>query len=392
MQFRNDKKGQPISALGYGCMRFPKNGTAIDMDKTEELIVKAVEEGINYFDTAYIYPGSEAALGKIVEKRNLRDKIRIATKLPQYLIKSRAGIDRYFNEQLERLRTDHIDYYLMHMLTDIAAWEKLVRLGILDWINEKKQSGQIINLGFSFHGNSDMFVKILDAYDWDFCQIQYNYMDENTQAGRVGLNAAAAKNIPVIIMEPLRGGRLVDQLPVEAKEKIRTSETNVSAAKLALRWLWDQPEVTCILSGMNSMEQLTENIDVASETLPGTLTQQERSLIEDIKGIIDSKLKVPCTGCRYCMPCPKGIDIPTAFSCYNHMYTENKAGGRHEYLQIMAFKKDMAEISDCVNCRKCVQHCPQSIDVPSKLVEAEKALVPWYYKLAIKAIRLVKFW
>lgn len=181
MQYRKDKYGKDISILGYGCMRFSKKGNSIDLEKAEEEIMNAINNGVNYFDTAYIYPGSEEALGKILEKNKVRDKIYIATKLPQYLIKSKASLDKYFDEQLKRLKTDHIDYYLMHMLTDIAAWEKLKKLGIEEWIRQKKQKGKIINLGFSFHGNSDMFIKILDAYDWDFCQIQYNYMDENSQ-------------------------------------------------------------------------------------------------------------------------------------------------------------------------------------------------------------------
>ena len=206
MQYRNDKHGEPISILGYGCMRFTKKGNRFDVKKAEKELMTAIKNGVNYFDTAYIYPGSEVLLGGILERNDCRDKVNIATKLPQYLIKSEAALDRYFNEQLSRLRTDYIDYYLMHMLTDIAAWEKLARLGIKEWIDKKKAEGKIRNLGFSFHGNTEMFLKILDAYDWDFCQIQYNYMDEHTQAGRRGLKAAAERGIPVIIMEPLRGG------------------------------------------------------------------------------------------------------------------------------------------------------------------------------------------
>ena len=208
MQYRSDKNGTRLSSLGYGCMRFTKKGGSIDIDKAEEEILKAVELGVNYFDTAYIYPGSEAALGEIIERNSLRDKIYIATKLPHYLIKSVSGAERMFKEQLSRLRSDYIDYYLMHILSDIETWNKLCSIGIKDWIEQKKSSGQIKNIGFSFHGNTDMFCKIIDAYDWDFCQIQYNYMDENAQAGRRGLEYAASKNIPVVIMEPLRGGRL----------------------------------------------------------------------------------------------------------------------------------------------------------------------------------------
>ena len=209
MQYRKDKNGNDLSILGYGCMRFTKKGNGIDIDKAEKEIMAAYKAGVNYYDTAYIYPGSEAALGEILERNGIRKNINIATKLPQYLIKNSKGIDKYFNEELSRLRTDYVDYYLMHHLTDVEMWEKLKAVGIEQWIKEKKEAGQIRNIGFSFHGNSDSFVKILNDYDWDFCQVQYNYLDEVTQAGVKGVKAAAEKGIPVVIMEPLRGGKLV---------------------------------------------------------------------------------------------------------------------------------------------------------------------------------------
>ena len=200
MQYRTDKFGKKLSLLGYGCMRFSKKGTGIDIEKTEKEIMAAYHAGVNYFDTAYIYPGSESALGEIVERNHIRDKINIATKLPHYLIGNAAGLDKYFNEEMSRLRTDYIDYYLMHHLTDIAMWEKLKAVGVIDWIKKKKENGSIRNIGFSYHGNTDNFMKILNDYDWDFCQIQYNYFDEYSQAGVAGLKAAAAKGIPVMIM------------------------------------------------------------------------------------------------------------------------------------------------------------------------------------------------
>ena len=220
MKYRKDKYGNDLSILGYGCMRFPKKHGKIVMDTAEQLLCRAVDQGINYFDTAYIYSGSEAALGEIFEKHNLRKKINIATKLPHYLIKNSQGLEKLFEEELRRLRTDYIDYYLMHMLNDIEAWQRLQEMGIEQWIAEKKASGAIRQVGFSYHGNTDMFCKILDAYDWDFCQVQYNYLDEHSQAGRRGVEYAHCKGIPVIIMEPLRGGRLVDLLPQKAKQII----------------------------------------------------------------------------------------------------------------------------------------------------------------------------
>lgn len=392
MQYRNDRYGKPISILGYGCMRFTKKGGHFDEEKAEQELMEAIENSVNYLDTAYIYSGSEVLLGKILEKNHCRKKVNLATKLPQYLIKSEAALERYFNEQLSRLKTDYIDYYLMHMLTDIAAWEKLKRLGIEEWIEKKKAEGRIHNIGFSFHGNTEMFLKILDAYDWDFCQIQYNYIDEHTQAGRRGLKAAAEKGIPVIIMEPLRGGKLVDLLPERAKRRIAEDRKKRTPAELAFRWLWDQPEVTCVLSGMNSLEMVRENIKVASEVQTGEFTEEDVALVASVRDEIQKTMKVGCTGCGYCMPCPKGIDIPAAFRCYNRMYAEEKGSGRHEYLQVTAFQKEMNLPGTCVKCGKCESRCPQHIEIRNELKNAEKALLPWYYKVGVKMVRLFKFW
>lgn len=392
MQYRKDKYDNPISLLGYGCMRFSKKGNSIDIDKAEKELMAAIHQGVNYLDTAYIYPGSEAAVGEILQRNHCRDKVSIATKLPQYLIKSQAALDKYFNEQLNRLQTDYIDYYLMHMLTDIAAWEKLKKLGIVEWIATKKKQGKIRNIGFSYHGNTEMFLKILEDYDWDFCQIQYNYMDEHSQAGRKGLQAAAKKGIPVIIMEPLRGGRLVNLLSEKAKKLIADQKPGWSPAELAFRWLMSQPEVTCVLSGMNSIEMVNENVRIASEVQEHEFTPKDFQLIEQVKAEINKNIKVGCTACGYCMPCPKGIDIPTAFRCYNQMYTEKKSSGRMEYLQIIALQKDMSDISKCVECGKCESHCPQVLPIRKKLKEAQKELLPLPYRIAVKLMRLFKFW
>ena len=392
MQYRKDKYGNDISALGFGCMRFRRNGPAIDMAEAEREILAAIEAGVNYFDTAYIYPGSEAALGEILAKNGVREKVKIATKLPHYLIKSREGMEKLFNEQLKRLKTDYVDYYLMHMLTDIATWEKQIKLGVLDFLEEKKRTGAIRQIGFSYHGNSDMFCKLVDAYDWDFCQIQYNYLDEHSQAGRRGLQYAHSKGLPVIIMEPLRGGKLVNRLPQDAVDAFAEHPISRTPAQWAFRWLWNQEEVTCVLSGMNSMEMLRENVQTASEAKIGEMGAEEEAMFQKAVTAINAKLKVGCTGCGYCMPCPKGVDIPGAFAAYNRMASEGKFAGLREHFMCSAARKDSTAASLCIGCGKCESHCPQGISIRQELKNVKKDLEGPIYKTARKVVELFKLY
>ena len=388
MKYRPDRHGNPISQLGYGCMRFTRKGSGIDYEKAEKEVLLAIEKGINYFDTAYIYPGNEECLGWILEKNHCRNKVNIATKLPQYLLRSAAAIDKTFREELSRLRTDHIDYYLMHMFTDYAEWVRLQNLGIEQWIARQKEEGRIRYIGFSYHGDTEMFLKILDAYDWDFCQIQYNYLDEHTQAGRTGLQAAAKKGIPVIIMEPLRGGKLVN-LPEQAKQVLASHGKGYTPAELGLRWLWNQPEVTCVLSGMNSEEMVNENIRIASDAEPGHLTEEDMEIVAQIRQIIRQREKVGCTGCRYCMPCPKGVDIPGNFHYYNLMYMEKKSSARKEFARNMGLRKEPGFATQCVGCGLCEKHCPQHLPIRQKLKEADRDLRPLPYKIGIQVARKI---
>ena len=387
MQYRKDKNGRDLSVLGFGCMRFTRKGNTIDLEKAEQEIMAAFRAGVNYYDTAYIYPGSEVLLGTVLERNHIRDRVYIATKLPQYMVSSLNGTEKTFREELSRLRTDYIDYYLMHMLTDVAQWERLKQMGILNWIREKKESGAIRNIGFSFHGNTENFLKILADYDWDFCQIQYNYLDETTQAGVEGLKAAAARGIPVIIMEPLRGGKLVSLLPAPAKKAMAENERGWSPAAWAFRWLFNQPEVTVVLSGMNSLEMVAENIATADSARPGDLTEADLAFLEEIRAMIRAGEKVGCTACRYCMPCPKGVDIPGIFRCYNAMYSEGKTSGRFQFAQTVGLTRQPAFASQCVGCGKCEKHCPQGILIRQKLKEADKALRPLPYKIGINVAR-----
>lgn len=389
MKYRPDKYGTMISQLGYGCMRFTRKGPNVDFEKAEREVMRAIDAGVNYFDTAYLYPGSEACLGRILQKNHCREKVLTATKLPQYMIRSAKAIEKTFQEELERLQTDYVDYYLMHMFTDPGEWEKLQSFGIEEWIEKHKADGSIRNIGFSFHGDSDTFLKILDLYDWDICQIQYNYLDETSQAGRIGLQAAADRGIPVVIMEPLRGGKLVN-LPKQAKEALQRSALGYTPAELGLRWLWNQPAVTCVLSGMNSMEMVEENLRVASDAEAGHFGEAEHALVEQIKGIIRANEKVGCTGCRYCMPCPAGVDIPGNFYYYNLMYLEKKNAARVEFVRNMGLQKKPGFASQCVGCGKCESHCPQKIEIRKELKEAERHLLPLHYKAAVRVVRAIK--
>ena len=369
MQYRKNKKGQDISLLGYGCMRFTTKAGRIDIDKAEKEILAAVDAGVNYFDTAYLYSGSEAALGEIVEKNGLRQKINIATKLPQYLVSNIAAVERIFNEELARLRTDYVDYYLMHMLTDFAQWERLKAMGIEEWIAQKKASGQIRNIGFSFHGNTAMFKKILDDYDWEFCLVQYNYLDKVSQAGEEGVKAAAAKGIPVMIMEPLRGGKLVGLLPESAKKMIASNARGWSAAEWGFRWLCDFPQIATVLSGVTNYEQTEDNLAIFDRCTVGAMTDEEKDLMVRVRKAYESRTKVGCTGCRYCMPCPNDVEIPRIFSIWNNKFQFGEPmKGNWDYKRRIDEGHDA---SKCVECGACESVCPQQLNIIELLKQAD---------------------
>ena len=312
--------------------------------------MEAVRKGVNYFDTAYVYHGSEAALGEILKRNHCRDQVYIATKLPHYLMKSRSGLERCFQEQLRRLQTDYVDYYLMHMLNDAKTWEVLKEKGVQDWV------------------------------------------DEHTQAGREGLLYAGQKGIPVIIMEPLRGGKLVDLLPGGAREVFAEKGQGRTPADWAFRWLWNQKEVTVVLSGMNSLQMVRENVETASSAKAGELTKEEQELYQRVKQEIERSVKVSCTACGYCMPCPQGIDIPGTFRCYNEMYTEHPKVGRKEYLMTTAFRKSQNPASGCIQCGRCERLCPQQIEIRKELKQAAGELEDIRYKCLAWLVRVFRIW
>ncbi|MBR5560193.1 MAG: aldo/keto reductase [Clostridia bacterium] len=391
MQYRQDKYGNFLSILGFGCMRFERRLGSIEFEKAQELIMTAIDSGVNYFDTAYIYPGSEALLGEVLEKNSARSRVNIATKLPHYLIRSRDGLDKLFAEELRRLRTDHIDYYLMHMLSDVKTWERLKALGIEEWIAEKKKSGEIRQVGFSYHGGSDMFCQLIDSYDWDFCMIQYNYMDEHTQAGKKGLHHANAKGLPVMIMEPLRGGKLVKNIPQEGKRLFDAHPVRHTAAQWAFRWLFDQPEVTCVLSGMNTMDMLLDNLETASCAQAGELTDADQAMLKTVVRAINAKMKVGCTGCGYCMPCPRKVDIPGSFAAYNCAASEGKFWGFIEYMKCTMLRTDATGAGQCIGCGKCEAHCPQAIAIRKELANVKNTYEGAIYRIIRAVIRRFHF-
>ncbi len=374
MKYReNIKNNEQLSILGFGCMRFLK-----DERETEKQIIYAIENGINYFDTAYTYPNSEKVLGRILAK-GYRDKVKIATKMPHFLIKNYSDFDRIFNEQLRRLQTNYIDYYLMHVLTDVCIWQRLVDLGLLKWLCAKKNAGQIVNFGFSYHGGKEEFVKLIDAYDWDFCMIQYNYFDENNQAGRSGLEYAFKKKIPVMVMEPLRGGSLVNNLPKEVDKEFSKVNPNRTAAEWGLRWVWNHPPVLLLLSGMNSLAMIEENVEIAGD-VNQEFSDEELKMFERVKKIMHEKIKIPCTGCNYCMPCPFGVDIPTCFACYNDIFLDGKMAAFKRYLMQTSLRKKATNASLCTKCGRCEERCPQKIEIRKSLDLVVNKLESFYYK------------
>jgi len=387
MQYREDQKsGNNLSVLGLGCMRLPRNSKGQDdLGKAERLICDAVEKGINYFDTAYLYGNSESVLGAALEKCGKREQVHIATKMPHIKCTKPEDFDRFFNEQLERLRTSYIDYYLIHNLSNKDSFERLLKMGLEQWLVSQKEAGRIHQVGFSFHGSQLFFMDLLDSFDWDFCQIQYNYMDENYQAGRKGLKRAHEKGLPVIVMEPLLGGKLATGLPKKAKKLFDEADTNRSPAAWGLEWLWDQPEVTVVLSGMGNAQQLEENAKTAEGARVGMLSQEDKATIARVIDVFRSAYKIDCTGCNYCMPCPEGINIPSFFAAYNARYVAGYVAGISLYATSTVTNAPGKKTGpdSCVECGACEKLCPQHIPIPTELKAVRKVLQPFWLDAAL---------
>ena len=391
MQYRvSPKTGERISTLGLGCMRFPGYQLGRpDQRAAEAIIARAIERGINYLDTAYLYPGNEACVGRALENLHARDQVNLATKLPHASCRQPEDFDRFFDEQLRRLRTDRIDYYLIHNVTSPAQWERVCALGIEDWIARQKEAGRIRNIGFSFHGTEADFPVLLNALDWDFCQIQYNYANEHYQAGTAGLHAAAERGMAVFVMEPLMGGRLAGKLPDRARrilERAADPELAMPAA-WALSWVWDHSQVTMLLSGMGSPEEIDANAALADRAVPGCLTPAQHEVIAQVVEEFERANRVPCTGCGYCMPCPHGVNIPGAFAAYNASYAHSWFTGMQQYFTASAVRTEAPRlVSNCVGCGACARHCPQHIDIPARLTDVRRRLQPGLVNAVLKAM------
>jgi uncharacterized protein len=377
------KTGMQVSPLGFGVMRLPmKDGgktvnsntiDQVDVETSIKMIHDAIDAGVNYFDTAYNYIGgfSERILGQALQG-GLREKVCVATKSPAWLYKAPEDFDRFLDEQLERLQTTYIDNYLLHSMNG-GSWKKTVRNNAIEGMQRAKASGKVRNIGFSFHDDLDLFEEILNAAEWDFCQIQLNYYDQDYQAGLKGMRMAAKRGLAVVVMEPLRGGLLVN-LPREAQAAFADSGYGRSNVEWALDWLWNMPEVSCVLSGMSTPEQLQQNVGFAQRAKPGMLSAEEQAVIAKVKAVLDARAAVPCTGCNYCVDmCPNKIAIPYNFRAYNMgaLYDDMELAKDFYQNEVSSYGR---RADSCTSCGSCEEICPQHISISEWMPKVDELL------------------
>ncbi len=375
------KTGEKVSILGFGCMRLPTRGSYVDIHvkNASNLLDYALDQGINYLDTAYPYHGlstsqggnSEIFLGNYLNESGRREEINLATKLPTWLLEDEEDPDSFLTEQLKRLQTDYIDFYLLHSLKE-KQWLHLEDLGVLEFLDDAVSDGRIKYTGFSSHDETAFIKEVIDSYNWDMCQIQYNYLDENIQAGKEGLQYAAEKGLGIVIMEPLKGGVLANNVPPEVQQIWDESPVQRKPAEWALRYLWDIPEISVVLSGMNTFEQLQENLSTAEDALPNSLTFEEKDILEEVKKIYHDKIAVECSDCGYCMPCISGINIPQCFSYLNQAeMLEDYSEVKNQYYFML---KETEMAGNCLECGLCEEICSQHIPIREKLKEVARKM------------------
>ena len=371
MLYRTMKKADPkLSILGFGCMRLPVTADGqIDESQATEMIRYAIDHGVNYVDTAYPYHNgeSEPFVGRALAD-GYRKKVNLATKLPSWLVTSRKDMDKYLDEQLVRLNTDHIDFYLVHGLND-PFWKNLSALKVTEFLDNAIADGRIRYAGFSFHDNTALFKEIVDSYDWTFAQIQYNFMDEEYQAGTEGLRYAAKKGLGIVVMEPVRGGLLARDFK-GVTEIWKTTEIHRDPAEWALSWVWNHPEVTVVLSGMSTPEQVRQNVTLAKTGLPNSLSKKELALFGKVRKELKKRIIIPCTGCRYCVPCPQGVSIPECFEMFNrgHVYEDVEDARQHYTMFLGGFFDGIPHYASCCQeCGECEEKCPQAHPIRENL-------------------------
>ena len=375
MQYRNFGNHFEVSALGFGLMRLPRAGdepSDVDDEESIRMVRRAIEGGVNYFDTAYGYHGGQSEHVAAKGLAEYRDQVRLATKLPSWLVEEEADFDKYLDEQLDKLNTDYLDVYLLHAMGR-ERWDKMKELGVIPFLNRAIEDGRIRATGFSFHDELDVFKEIVDSYNWDMCLIQLNFMDWNYQAGVEGMKYAADAGMAVAVMEPLRGGKLAQNVPDDVARIWEKADVERSPAEWALRWVWNHPEVSVVLSGMTTMEQLEENLEIADDATPHSLTEDELALIDEVRDIYLARMKVNCTECEYCVPCPQGVAIPRIFSLYNEasMYGAVEVASR----SYESLHDDEKAAVECIECGQCLEACPQDIEIIDALRKAHGHLL-----------------
>ncbi|WP_458455220.1 aldo/keto reductase [Methanobrevibacter sp.] len=388
------KTGDELSPLGFGAMRLPQKNGKIDRTKARELIYYAIDNGVNFIDTAYLYGDSESFLGEILTPE-IRSKVKICTKLPSINVRKYEDMEELLDEQLNRLQIDCIDYYLIHAV-DLKTINRLIKRDLVKFINKAKADGKIRHVGFSYHGPKDEFEEAIDAYDWDVVLIQYNYFDDNVQISTEGIEYAASKGMGIFVMEPLKGGILAGNMPKEAEEIFKKANPNKSNAQWAMEWVLNNKNVTCALSGMNSLEQLVENLDIANKTSPLSMSFEDIETIELVKRVMINSLKINCSTCGYCMPCPQGVNIPICLRVYNEKYLFGYTGFINDalfdyYQYVGGIMGSEGNAGKCNGCGKCLRKCPQKLDIPAELEKVKKEFEVPGYKYILLFVQNIGF-